>query len=203
VQIHVEPRLLERLPADAARAFEHVWAPVDLLLPLLGRLPLGILRLWRESGRGHLVLSPQAGSYLPGRQAWRPQAGREYPFEGLCLISVVDLLQDERRAIEPMLRFVDHLLGSGAVEDGGDFSAGCGMNEALRRAAARFAALEALGYGHDALAVETPQAYFAETLWLHTTDRLRLSALDPLLAKLYDSTLFAERFWEASAPRPD
>lgn len=200
-RLHVEPRLLESLPPHIACRFEHVWAPVERLWPLLARLPLGLLRLWLQSGKGHGVLTHQAGAYLPGPQVWRPQAGREYPFEGLCLLSVVELVEDEQRALAPLLRFLDHLLGSGAVEEGGLFSEGCGATEALQRAAARFATLEALGYGHAALGAHTPQDYFLATLWLHATDHLRLSALDPLLAKLYASTLFSERFWEDAAPR--
>ena len=200
-RLHVEPRLLESLPPPIARRFEHVWTPVERLRPLLARLPLGLLRLWLQSGKGHGVLTHRAGAYLPGPQVWRPQPGREYAFEGLCFLSVIELVEDEGRALAPLLRFLDHLLGSGAVEGRGHFSTGCGATEALQRTATRFAALEALGYGHEALETRTPQDYFIATLWLHATDHLRLSVLDPLLAKLYASTLFAERFWEEAAPQ--
>lgn len=195
-RLHVEPRLLESLPPAISRQFEHVWAPLERLWPLLARMPVGLLQLWLQSGKGHGVLTHRAGAYLPGPQVWRPQAGREYAFEGLCLLGVVELVEDERRALAPLLRFWDHLLGSGAIEGGGLFSAGCGANQALQRAATRFTALEALGYGHQALEALTPQGYFAATLWLYATDRLRLSTLDPLLAKLYVSTLFSDRFWQ-------
>lgn len=197
-RMHVEPRLLEALPSNIARRLEHIWEPTEILLADLRRFPLGLLRFWQASGRGHIVFTAEGPfTYQSGPQSWQARRdGPMYAWEGLCLLSAAAAKLGERPAAWlPLLQFFDHLLGSRAEKDGGWFSAGCGPNAPLLRAAERFVELEALHYGHEALGVESPADYFAHTLWLRAVDRARLNVLDPLLCKLYDTTLFDSAFW--------
>jgi len=193
--VHVEPNLLDALPPPVADRLSNVWEPAELLLDALGHLPLGLIRLWQQSDRGHIVLSARTGAYLPGPQSWTPRPDRTLSLSGLCTVSVSDLIADTYLALQPIMAFLDHLLGSYAKPGGGLFSEGHAANAALQDAARRFAALSELEYGYEALGVATAQAYWAATLWLYATDHLLLSTLDPLLAKLYDSTLYADGFW--------
>lgn len=197
-RIHVEPRLLEALPPNAARMLEHVWEPAEILLADLKHFPLGLLQFWQESGRGHVVFAAEGPfTYRPGAQTW--QARRDIPtfqWEGGVFLPAAAVKTGARPSIwMPLLRFWDHLLGGHAEEGGGWFSAGCGANAPLSHAAERFVELEALHYGHEALGAESPGDYFAHTFWLRGVDRAHLNVLDPLLCKLYDVTLFAPAFW--------
>jgi len=197
-QMHVEPRLLETLPPSVARALEHIWEPAEILLTDLKRFPLGLLRLWQASERGHIVFAAEGPFiYRPGPQVWQGRRdGPVYEWEGVCLISVAEAKVGQKpEAWMPLLRFFDHLLGNCAQGDGGWFSEGCGISTPLARAAARFVELEALHYGHEALQATSAGDYFARTLWLRAMDRSRLNVLDPLLCKLYDTTLFDPAFW--------
>ncbi len=197
-QMHVEPRLLEALPPASARLLGHIWEPAEMLLADLRRFPLGLLRFWHQSRRGHIVFAAQEPFvYRPGPQAWQGRRdGPVYHWEGVCFLSAVGAKTGGKPTVwMPLLRFFDHLLGNYAQGDGGWFSEGHGASAPLARAAERFAELEALHYGHEALLAASPGDYFAHTLWLRAMDRQRLNVLDPLLCKLYDTTLFDPAFW--------
>ena len=201
-QMHVEPRVLDRLPREVASHLAHELAPAEALMRELRSLPSGLLRLWRDSGRGHILFTADESTYLAGPQRWRRQAdvensaeGEEGACVGLCLVSVPRVMETPMPPPLPVLAFLDHLLGSGAEPDGGLLSRGAGSGPLLAEAATRYARIEALGYGHEVLGARGPEDYFGRSLWLYAHDRARLATLDPLLARLYAATLFSEAFW--------
>ena len=190
-KMHVEPRALELAPATVRNSYAHVWEPADLLMAELEALPLGLLRTWEQSERGHIVYSHLPSAYRPGVQPW--QKGT---LESVCYLSLGDLRGDKRSALTALYNLLDHLLGSGAVAGEGWLSDGAGLTAALQEVGARLARIVALGYGQAELAASTPHAYFASTLWLYLQDPQRLNTLDPLVHKLYRQTIMDESFWE-------
>lgn len=189
-KMHVEPRALQLAPARIARSYEHIWQPAELLMVELKALPLGLLRLWQQSTRGHLIFTHRPSVYQPGPRSWH-----ETTFEGVCDLSLTDLREDKRRALLAVFNLLDHLLGSDASQGGPWLSDGGGVTPALREVGARFTQIYALGYGREELGAETAHDYLAQTLWLYLHDARRLNVLDPLVYKLYHNTLMNERFW--------
>jgi len=190
-KMHVEPRALQLVPAHVARSYEHIWQPAELLMAELEALPLGLLRLWQGSERGHVVFTHRPSGYQPGRQPWR-----DATLESVCYLSLTNLREDKRHAMLALFNLLDHLLGSDGLEGKPWLSDGGGTTPALRDVGARFARIYALGYGRAELA-ETAHDYLAQTLWLYLHDARQLNVLDPLVHKLYRNTLMHEGFWPA------
>lgn len=191
-KMHVEPRALELSPRAVRDSFQHVWEPAERLMAQLEPLPLGLLRVWQSTGRGHVVFTHRASCYRPRPQPWRDTA-----LESVCYFSVADLAQGKPGAMLALLNLLDHLLGSGAVEGEPWLSDGAGLTTALREVGVRFAQILTLGYGVEELGATTAHDYFAHTLWLYLRDRRRLNTIDPLVYKLYHRTLMREEFWPA------
>jgi hypothetical protein len=196
-KMHVEPRALQLLPAHVARSYEHIWQPAQLVMAELEVLPLGLLRLWQGSERGHVVFTHRPSGYQPGRQPWH-----DTTLESACYLSLTDLREDKRHAMRAVFNLLDHLLGSDAREGGPWLSDGAGSTPALRDVGARFAKIYALGYGQAELGAETTHDYLAQTLWLYLRDPRQLNVLDPLVHKLYHNTLMNEGFWQAALNSP-
>ncbi|MCD6520125.1 MAG: hypothetical protein J7M05_09415 [Anaerolineae bacterium] len=189
-KMHVEARALELSPRNVRRRFEHIWQPAELLLQELQALPRGWLAFWQQSPRGHLVFTHRSSRYMPGKQPWR-----EGELDSVCYVGLTDLVQAKELAMYALYHLFDHLLGSGAQEGKGWLSQGEGATEALRQVGQRFSEIYELGYGVEELSAQTPQDYFARTLWLYLQEPRRLSVLAPLVYKLYRHTLFQESFW--------
>jgi len=189
-KMHVEPRTLQLVPAHIARSYEHIWQPADVLMAEIEVLPLGLLRVWQGSERGHLVFTHRPSGYQPGQQPWRDTS-----LESVCYLSLADLREDKGRAIRAVFNLLDHLLGSEALEGGLWLSDGNGLTPALREVGARFAKIYALEYGRAELGAKTAHDYLAQTLWLYLHDAGQLNVLDPLVHKLYRNTLMDEGFW--------
>jgi len=193
-KIHVEPRALELTSPAVRQRFEHIWQPAELFLRELQSLPPGLLRIWEQSQRGHIVFTHLDSVYCAGPQPWR-----ENTLESVCYLSVKDWAQDRMPAWLAFFRLLDHLLGSDAQESAPSFSDGGGLTPALREAAGRFVAIHQLGYGHRELGISVAGDYFAHTLWLGLNDPQRLNTLDPLVLQLYRQTLLHPEFWERHA----
>ena len=191
-KVHVEPRALELSPRAVRDAFAHIWAPTDVVMEELCPLSLGLLRLWHESERGHLIFTHQASRYRAGPVPWR-----DATLEGVCYISVQDVHRNRAGAVLPVLSLLDHLMGSASGEDATRLSGGSGISDSLRDVARRFVRIHRLGYGHQELGVTAAHDYFAHTLWLYLKDPGRLGTLDPLAYRLYRNTLMSESFWRA------
>jgi hypothetical protein len=194
-KMHVEPTALDLSTRSVRERYPHIWAPADALSRLLAPLPVGLLALWRDAEAGHVVFTHTASRYAPGPQPWRDGV-----LPSVCYLSVGELLDDPRHALETWLRLLDHLLGSGAQTEEGWFSRGAGLTDPLQEAAQRYVQIEALGYGHQELGAHSGAAagagdYFARTLSLYLEDSRALSVLDPPMFKLYRSTLMDEGFW--------
>jgi len=189
-RFHAEPTCLELSPRRVRERLGTVWDPGHLFLAQIARLPEGMLKLWHDTPRGHLVFTHLPARYAPGPQRWR---GRS--FEAVCYLRVMDLLDGGEIAFLVFAEFLDHLLGSGAVEGGGRFSEGMGVHSRLAEAASRFARDEALHYGHQELGATSPADYLQRCLWLYLTDERRLNVLDPHIHKLLASTLFQPHVW--------
>jgi len=190
--MHVEPRALELSPRAVRDSFEHVWEPANRLMAQLEPFPLGLLRMWQGTERGHVVFTHRASCYRPGPQPWR-----DATLESVCYFSVADLAQGRPGAMLALLNLFDHLLGSGAMEGEAWLSDGAGVTPALREVGARFVQIHALGYGVEELQATTAHDYFAHTLWLYLRDRCRVNTIDPLVHKLYHRALMREEFWPA------
>lgn len=189
-RLHAEPACLELSAPDVRARLQTVWDPGRLFLKQISSLPRGMLKLWYETSRGHVVFTHQTSRYLRGPQRWRDRS-----FEAVCYLRVTDLLDGGEAAFLVFAQFLDHLLGSGAVEGGGCFSEGVGVCPRLAEAARRFARDEALGYGHEELGATSPADYFGRCLWLYLTDAQRLNVLDPNIHKLFAGTLFQPQVW--------
>ncbi len=189
-KIHIEPRALEMAPPAVRQSYEHIWQPAELFLRELQPLPPGLLRVWARSERGHVVFTHLDSVYRPGPQPWR-----ESTLDSVCYLSVRDWVQDRTPAWLMFIQMLDHLLGSDAQEGAPRFSGGGGTTSALRDAAARFASIHQLNYGHRELGVSAASDYFAHTFWLFMNEPQRLNVLDPLVHKLYHQTLFNPEFW--------
>ena len=188
--MHVEMRALELSPPDVRGRFEHIWEPADILITDLVALPEGLLRIWKDSPRGHLVYTHGPSLYRPGPQLWRDST-----LESICYVSLGDLCGGKEKAILAVLNLIDHLLGSWAVEGGPWLSDGDGIRAELAEVGRRFLEIHGLGYGHDDMGVRDANDYFAHTLWLYLQDPRRLNVLDPQACKLYRNTLMREGFW--------
>jgi len=189
-RLHAEPTCLELSTPEVRGRLQTVWDPGRLFLEQIASLPSGMLSLWYETPRGHVVFTHQPSRYLPGPQQWRDRS-----FVAVCYVRVADLMGDEGGGFLVFAEFLDHLLGSAAVEGGGRFSEGVAVRPRLAEAARRFARDEALGYGHEALGATSPGAYFCRCLWLYLTDAQRLNVLDPNIHKLFAGTLFQPQAW--------
>lgn len=192
-KMHVEPRALELSPRAVRDSFEHIWEPADILMENLRGFPLGALRVWQNSARGHVVFTHRPSSYQTGPQPWRDTS-----IKSVVHLSLRDLRQSKRNAMLAFLHFLDHLLGSEAAKEEPWLSDGGGITPALREVGSRFLQIHDRGYGHNELGVSTTHDYFAHTLWLYLQDPRRLNVMDPQVYKLYRNTLMREDFWPST-----
>lgn len=188
-RMHIEPRALE-LSLQLNDSSRGGWSPFERLRPYLATLPTGLLEFWRASERGHLVYTHRPSEYVPGTQLWQ-----EREFEGVCYLSMGELVATPDAALEALFAMLDHLMGSRCDPQGPWFSDGAGVTPQLVEAAARLARIHALGYGHAALGATSARDYMARAWALYLTDPQRLNVLDPQVFKLYRDVLMSERFW--------
>jgi hypothetical protein len=184
-RLHVERRALEASPPQVARRFAHAWAPADLLLERLAAWPQGLLAYWLAAPAGHVVLTAGPSGYLPGLLPW-PGGG----LPAVARVSLADLLDRPRTALEAVAHLQDHLLGSLGTPDAPWLSDGAGSTPGLRDVARRLVTLAALGYGPQA-----PHAYFAWAFAGYWLDRQALNTADPNVERLLRHTLCSDEFW--------
>ncbi len=190
-KMHVEPRALELVPSAVRSGYAHIWEPAEMLKVELEVFPLGLLRTWEASERGHIVFTHRPSAYRPGVQPWR-----QGTLESVCYLSLRDLLEDKRSAYLALFNLLDHLLGSGAAPGESWLSEGAGLTAPLVEVGARFTHIYSLGYAQAELGASTAHDYFALTWWLYLQRPEQLNVLDPLAFKLYRHTLMSETFWQ-------
>ena len=188
-RLHVDPQALEASPSHVRQRAAHAWAPADLLLEHFADWPAGLIAYWLAAPAGHVVLTGGPSHYLPGVMPW--PAGS---LEGVALVSVSDVLDRPRAALETVAQLLDHLLGSPGAPDGPRLSDGAGSTAALCDVARRLQALAALGYGPRA-----PHAYFAWAFAGYWLDRAALNTADPNVERLLRTTLCSDEFWAAES----
>lgn len=190
-RIHLDPTALATSPRSVQSHFETAWQLVEVYLHLLSPFPADMFNWWLGQPNGHVVISSAPSRYNPGVQTWRGQS-----YTSVACIATLDLLGSGAGAFVASIRLLDHLFGKGDEQDRSHFSGGFGATPELADAAQRFLAIEQLQYGHAELDVTSAEDYLAETLWLALHNRQALNRIDPLLEKLYQQTLFSERFWQ-------
>ncbi len=189
-RVHVAPRAFELSPPSVQERFDYALQATDVVLDLLCPFPTGLLRLWQDAPRGHVVVTHRPSTYRPGPQPWR-----DGQLDGVCYLSLGDLDEEKRVAMVTLFHLLDHVWGSQGAVGEPWLSDGGGITGRLERVGERFAKIQALGYGHEALGVSSAHDYFAHALWLYFEARQRLNVLDPLLEKLYRGTLLRENLW--------
>lgn len=189
-KMHVAPQAFERSPSSVRQHFEYALEATDVVLDLLRPFPTGLLHLWQDAPRGHVIVTHRPSGYRPGPQPWR-----DGQLEGVCHLSLSDLCERNREAMVALFHLLDHIWGSRGTVGEPWLSDGGGTTERLRRVGRRFVKIQSLGYGHEELGVSSAHDYFAHGLWMYFQARQRLNVLDPLLEKLYRGTLLRENLW--------
>jgi len=189
-KMHVTPRAFELSPPSVQDHFEYALEATDVLLHELRPFPAGLLSLWQDSPRGHVVVTHRPSDYRPGPQPWR-----DGHLESVCYVSLGDLCDKKKQAMVAVFHLLDHIWGGWGGIGEPWLSDGGGITERLERVGERFVKIQSLGYGHEELGVSSPHDYFAHGLWMYFQARQRLNVLDPLLEKLYRGTLLRENLW--------
>jgi hypothetical protein len=189
-KMHVAPRAFELSPPSVQDHFEYALEATDLLLDDLRPFPMGLLSLWQDTHRGHVVITHRPSDYQPGPQPWR-----DGQLEGVCYLSLGDLCGKKKPAMVAVFHLLDHVWGSWGAGGEPWLSDGGGVTERLKRVGERFVKIHSLGYGHEEFGVSSAHDYFAHGLWMYFQARQRLNVLDPLLEKLYRGTLLRENLW--------
>lgn len=192
-RIHTDPDALDGVPEGLLQNLSSIWEPAERVRARLGELPEGLLSLWIDSQRGHLVLTHHPSRYAAGVQPWR---GRE--LDGVCSLSVADVLQHPYAAFAALGDLLDHLLGSRGNVEGGWFADGEAAMPELRPLALRFARLHSLSYATPAGGTDTPRSYFSHTWALYMTDPKELNTQDPLAYRFFRHALMAQGWWRSA-----
>lgn len=192
-RIHTDPQALERSAASVHQSVWSIWEPAERVRARLTELPEGLLSLWIDSQRGHLVVTNQASRYVAGIQQWR---GRD--LDGVCFLAVADVLQHPYAAFAALGNLIDHLAGSKGDNEGAWFADGEGATPGLRQLAERFTRLHNLGYATPMGSTATARSYFSHTWALYMTDSGELNTLDPLAYRFYRHALMAQGWWKGA-----
>ncbi|MHB1317395.1 MAG: hypothetical protein ACYCYF_02125 [Anaerolineae bacterium] len=190
-RIHTDPQAMERAPEPVRQIVSSLWEPAERIRARLAQLPEGLLSLWIESQRGHLVVTHRPSHYAAGIQQWR---GRE--LDGVCYLTATDVLLHPYAAFAAIGDLLDHLLGSRGDSDGVWFADGEGATPELSQLAERFASLNNLGYATPEGGADSPRSYFGHTWALYMTDPGELNTLDPLAYRLYRHALMSQDWWK-------
>lgn len=188
-KMHIEPQALD-MSLQLCDSHGQMRSPFQRLRPYLVSLPTGLLGFWHASPRGHLVYTHRGSQYASGAQIWQERA-----FEGLCFLSVRDLVVAPEAALEALCAMLGHLLGSHGDPLGPEFADGAGVIPSLSGAAAIFLRIHDLGYGHEVLGATSAREYLARSWAVYLTDPRRLNVVDPRVFKLFHDILMNERFW--------
>ena len=189
-KMHVAPRAFELSPPSVQEHFEYALEATDVLLDELRPFPAGLLKLWQDTHRGHVVVTHRSSGYQAGPQPWR-----DGQLESVCYVSLGDLCGEKKQAMVALFHLLDHVWGSWGAVGEPWLSDGGGVTERLERVGRRFLKIQSLSYGHGELSVSSAHDYFAHGLWMYFQAHQRLNVLDPLLEKLYRGTLLRENLW--------
>jgi hypothetical protein len=209
------PGALERLPGAVRSAFEHAWAPIQMLAQHIGCLPSALWEVLLAWDTGFVILVAGESRYEPGPVSLHGQQLKDVAF-----ISLEDLVSPGGSVGRPATalecgshaaafrhlglplhvigHLVDHHLGCGGEEQGAWLSEGGGVTPAWHEAGQRLARLFGLGYGIDEVAQSNTRDYFAQSLSVYCHNRQALNVADPQISKWLRSTLWNPAFWSFS-----
>ena len=186
----LRPNLLLQAPPWVRAYFDHAWAPMQALERQLRPLPPHLWPWLLAHSGGFVVITPQPSRYAPGLATLRRRT-----VQNVVYISAADLARQNERPLHVLGHLLDHYLGCGGDPHGPWLSAGGGLTDRWREAAARLPRLFALGYGLDEIAQTHVRNYFAQSLACYCRDRKRLNVADPQITKWLRSTLWNPAFF--------
>jgi len=200
------PGALERLPGAVRSAFEHAWAPVQMLAQHLGCLPSALWEVLLAWDSGFVILVAGESRYEPGPVSFHRQQLKDVAFVSLEDLArpgagpgtMVSAGGPKPWPLHVIGHLVDHHLGCGGEEQGAWLSEGGGVTPAWHEAGQRLARLFDLGYGFDEVARSNARDYFAQSLAAYCQDRQALNGADPQISKWFRSTLWNPAFWSPS-----
>ena len=190
-KFHIEPKALALSPMMVRNRYPHIFAPLDELLDQLRPCPSGLLGLWLECPRGHVVLSHLESAYQEGE--YELKSGT---IEGVARVRVADLSQDTGKSLEAIAHLLDHLMGCYCEPGGPWLSGGTGINPLLADVGRRLAEYASLGYLASEATMKSPRDHFAIAFVGYLLDPKRLNIADPLTHKLLHRSLMFESFWK-------
>jgi hypothetical protein len=191
-KLHMLPGALAQVPATVSRRFASLWSPIEALAELLRPLPAGLLCFWAEQPRGHVLVGPRDGGYVPG-----PQQCGNRSLDCVAHVGLADLAADSSRPLLLVGHLLDHLLGCCGAADRAWLSEGGGISFRWQEVGRQVAELHSLGYGRSEMAQRDPRVYFAEGLAAWCRDRQALNVADPRLERLLARTVMSETYWAA------
>lgn len=193
-KLHIEPRALALSPESARERYSHIFAPLDELLARLEPCPTGLLSLWLESARGHVILSHHNTGYQEGE--YRLRNGL---VEAAAVIRVADLTERTHRAVQAIADLLNHLMGSRCEPGAPWLSDGKGITPELAEIGTRLAAYSQLGYLVPDATLNDSREHFAIAFAGHLLDPAGINTADPLTYKLLRRSVMSESFWSPTA----
>ena len=193
-KFHIEPRALALSPESAREHYSHIFAPLDELLARLEPCPTGLLTLWLESVRGHVILSHQDTGYQEGE--YRLRSGI---VEAVAVIRVADLTESTHRAVQAVADLLNHLLGSRCEPGAPWLSDGKGITPELAEISTRLVTYSHLGYLVPDATPSGSREHFALALSSYLLNPAGMNTADPLTYKLLRRSVMSESFWSPTA----
>ena len=189
-KLHLVPGALARVGTAVSERFDNPWAAVEALTRQLRPFPSGLLRFWAAQERGHVLIGPRDGGYVPG-----PQPCGRRTLDGVAHVALADLAATNDRPRVLIGHLLDHLLGCGGADEGAWLSDGGGITPRWQEVGQRVRELFALGYGQSEAAQSDAHVYLAEGLAAYCRERRAFNTADPLLERLLRHTVMADAFW--------
>lgn len=189
-KLHLTPGALARVGTAVGEHFDNPWAAVEALARQLHPFPSGLLRFWAAQERGHVLIGPRDGGYVPG-----PQPCGRRTLDGVAHVALADLAAANDRPLELIGYLLDHLLGCRGALAGAWLSDGGGITPRWQEVGRQVQELFALGYGQSAAARQDAHAYFAQGLAAYCRHRQALNVADPRLERLLRRTVMSDAFW--------
>ncbi len=196
-KIHLEPGGRAALSGslDGTRLGRSAWAPARALADLLKPLPAEMLRWWALQPTGHAVIGGRSSYYQPG-----PFPLKRRTLMNVAHISPLHLARDRAAVWSALAGLFDHLLGCRGDAEGLWLSEGGGLSPPWQDVGRRIQESFQLGYAPEE-AARSPRAYFAWGFAMYCTRRRELNVIDPLLERLFRTTILDARFWRRVSPR--
>lgn len=163
---------------------------LSMMRPVGTFLPMTLVRLWKESGRGLFIFDEGLQAELKlGAFFWR---------DVQAYTAIYLPLDCEDEVLWEMVgMWLDHFGGS--FGKGQRMSEGYGATPTLEQGGKRFMQAVALGYASDYFKTKETTLLFARAVVAYRLFPRALSAADPILWRWLRGSLFNEGFWRQVA----